>query len=484
MRRMAMMMVVTGVMVALSGLLAVPGQAQDPAAADVFEHDGMVQGAEWSADGRHVWVWTEETVYDWNLDDISESVRLGTGQRLARVELSRDGSRLMTMSDAGQIVIWDALAHEPLFEIPEPSQFLDWSADGERILTTSAAPSPDNPYRVWDVATETMLREIPSDFTAQMSPNGAWALTVGEFGLMIYGVDEGERIVMGGGIYLVPEDWGWNRDGSALAVVRSGGFVSVYDAPEFTIRFELIVEPPTGSRFAVGWAADDTLVWGQVTPTSIHIWDATTGDELLYVRAVGMIDRVDWHGSQMAISFLAANGQLQVYDAMTGELTLDLDLGFYYMDAVWSGDGRYLAARFVEGDAAILHADSGVELYRLPFPPGPPPVWSPVGARFLVTEGEYVTVYDVARVPGLAAIEAAVDAGCLGCHAVDGMAAPLSEAADSDADELRAVLRDPDSYLTDAPMPGVQAHRHLAESLTDEQMDLILEYILSLGAME
>lgn len=106
-----------------------------------------------SDDGRHLFVALGETVYKW---DVEKQVQVGTemshAYTITSIEISPDGSKLLSSSGDQTVRFWDCLSTAPLgvsLKHESEVQLARFSPDGRLV----AAATDDGLVRVWDVAT-------------------------------------------------------------------------------------------------------------------------------------------------------------------------------------------------------------------------------------------------------------------------------------------------------------------------------------------
>jgi WD40 repeat protein len=80
---------------------------------------------------------------------------------IVAIDASCDGSRFLTLSEYGDIVVWDSESQKPLATITANADRATYSPDGTRILSTT--DSWRDTLRLWDSETGDLLSAVPID---------------------------------------------------------------------------------------------------------------------------------------------------------------------------------------------------------------------------------------------------------------------------------------------------------------------------------
>ncbi|MDF1596582.1 MAG: LysM peptidoglycan-binding domain-containing protein [Acidimicrobiia bacterium] len=197
---------------------------------------------------------------------------------------------------------------------------MDYSPDGTRLAIVGPGSA------VYDAATGDELLGWISDGTVAYSPDGT-------------------RIVVGGA-------WGW---------------AAVLDATTGEEQFTLSLCPgPTSWVWEAAWSPDGTRL-ATTCRTSVRVWDATTGDELLTIPSLLKVTDLAWSPDGTRIATAGRDGKIaKVWDANTGDglVTLIGHTGKVWVVA-WSPEGNRIATAGSDGTARIWDAGSGDELATL-----------------------------------------------------------------------------------------------------------------------
>jgi WD40 repeat protein/serine/threonine protein kinase len=225
--------------------------------------------------------------------------------------------------------------------------FVAWSPDGTRLLTTS----DDGTARVWDTQTGAELLVL-SEYTAEVA--------------------EGK----------------WSSDGLQIAIASLDGTANVWDASTGDVILTLVHPAPV---LSIAWSPDRTRIAIACLDNTAVIWDAQTGGQLAVLSAhTGPLERADWSPDGTRLATTGKDGTTRIWDATTFEelYTLDGAMHLFGTSTMWSPDGTRLVTASVDGSAALIwDANTGTELFTLP---AEQPrtvyaaIWSPDGSRLLV----------------------------------------------------------------------------------------------------
>jgi WD40 repeat protein len=389
------------------------------------KHAASIRWATWSPSGERLATASYEgTAMIWDtasgehlttLDDHSEAVTFAIW--------SPSGDRLVTVSNDRTAIIWDTSTWDRLF-ILEHNGVLNraqWSPDGSTIFVVGNGIAD-----LWDADTgETIFSGLPMDFDLTtclggFSPSGehvaavsydrvvhVWDTTTGEELHTLLGHDAPIPIPM------QPPCATWSPSGDRLATADMGGTVIVWDLSPV----ELTLGEEDEWMFGAAWSpSGDRIV--TTNQDSARVWDAETGEELLYFPVRTDLDDNSSTGIHTAIwspdgdkilttdegdGFAGIQGWTAIYDANTGEELIAIpSLGHWDSSSAWFptsdkiliiGDDGQLEVWDVEIGENLLSVNSPYAIEIGSFPLGT--AVSPKGDRFIVTyENGAVKVYN------------------------------------------------------------------------------------------
>jgi WD40 repeat protein/class 3 adenylate cyclase/energy-coupling factor transporter ATP-binding protein EcfA2 len=334
-------------------------------------HTDLVSTAAFSHDGTHVLTGSRDgTARLWDV------TALGSWEQVARpgpeteiygeLDFSSDGRILVAVSGPeGTVRAWDLATGKRLVQVKHrrAALGLDISPDGSRIVTSSH----DGTARIWDTPTgETVVvfrghktqcprRKEPQCFVvdAEFSPDGRRVATAGVIdarGVRVWSAATGAQIRFFKSERAVTVEW--NAAGTRVAAAVPNG-VRVWDVATgrmiFTLRHDGVASAtysPDGTRLA------------SVNNSEIRIWDAHNGRQLLRMstgRGGGFAIRWSPDGTRIAFGSLA--GTIKLFDASTGGEVLSFQGPPY--DLAFSPDGTLLAA------IVPTHPDAAVRVFVL-----------------------------------------------------------------------------------------------------------------------
>jgi WD40 repeat protein/transcriptional regulator with XRE-family HTH domain len=278
----------------------------------------------------------------------------GHGNAVWALALSRDGSRLASISDDGTAKVWDAASGQVLLTLPTgvTDEWIGggsgaaFAPDGKQLLTVGA----DNSATVWDVATGDVVRTLRGHTGlvtgVAVSPDGSrfatasddksvklWDAATGEEVRTLTG-HEGAALVLafsadGKQIYA-----GSDQNGVAIAWdVESGRELFRFSGQGNVVGVDAIAGSPDGTRLATG-----------EFDTTVRIWDAASGSPLLTLyghssQAVSVAFSPD--GARLASA--SEDGTIILWDPATGQRLRTLSgHGSGVMAVAFSPDGRRL----------------------------------------------------------------------------------------------------------------------------------------------
>ncbi|MGA2247421.1 MAG: protein kinase [Verrucomicrobiota bacterium] len=167
-----------------------------PLLAKPLKHEGWLASARFSPDGKSIVTASQDGtagVWDAQSGRSIAVLRKGSFVPLTEAEFSGDSKRVLTVSKDGSASIWDARTGEPLIQLGGEAIAAQFSPEGQRIVTISAAT-----VRVWDAQNgEPVTDPMQHNGTvnsAQFSPDGSRIVTAEAGAAQVWDVFTGQRL--------------------------------------------------------------------------------------------------------------------------------------------------------------------------------------------------------------------------------------------------------------------------------------------------
>jgi WD40 repeat protein len=281
--------------------------------------------------------------------------QLGHSDIIRSVSYSRDGRLIVTASDDGSAVLWDAATGFELRQFKGHDDAVtsaSFSPDGQMILTSGR----DHTARLWDVMTGSELRRLNGHIdgvtSAAFSPDGRQIITGG-----------GDNLGSGGnvnGMKMFDSPRGDGDNVARLWDVATGHQLLVFKGHQNLIT-------------SVSFSHDGRSVLTGSADGTARLWDAATGQP---VRVFG-----DGHGLVWSVAFspdgrsmvTAADDGSSVWEVATGKLLRSFEPA---TSAVFAPDGRTLLTGSIPADtkagrethATLQDTVTGAEIRRFGSP--------------------------------------------------------------------------------------------------------------------
>ena len=247
--------------------------------------------------------------------------------------------------------IIDAITYQPLQRLPAQTcsiEWLNWSADGNRI----AGGNSDRAY-AWDRASGRILFQdglAGYGSQAQLSLDGTRLLLgAGYNAFAVTDIRTGANVFGGSGGK--PE---WSPDGGQIVSVENCGSegcgnLSLWDATTGE-KLQTINNPSQHMNFAIWNSNSQQFVSGISTFSpeemhSIQIWDAERFQIIQsFPVSNNFVYQLAWRPDDQIIATVHRDeGEVRLWDVMTGEHVKLLSFPGAVFTAAWSPDGRHFA---------------------------------------------------------------------------------------------------------------------------------------------
>jgi eukaryotic-like serine/threonine-protein kinase len=342
----------------------------------ILKHDGEVESAEFSPDGRRIVTVSDDDARVWNAE---------TGQPLTpplehqfgivSAHFSPDGERIVTASLDKTARIWNAQTGQPITEPMKHSAQLssaEFRPDGKRIVTGSF----DNTFVVWDVETGKLL----------LGPVKPGNVTTG-------------KVVASSSPAVVPLPV-QTSNVTTGKVVRPSGKGNVYSvnvvgyANSRDGELEFFDSMPLRARFS-----PDGKQIVTVSSRTVRIWDAQTGQSLTEpMKHDGADIHADFSPNGEQVVTFSGDFTARVWDARTGQpVTGPLKHDKAILSAEFSLDGKRIVTASEDNRARVWDAQTGQVLDE--------PIrlsrhvsstqFSPDGKRIVRASGDTARIWDL-----------------------------------------------------------------------------------------
>jgi WD40 repeat protein/transcriptional regulator with XRE-family HTH domain len=307
--------------------------------------------------------------------------------------LSRDGPRIATGGDDGQVSIWEATTGEQVYTFTAHTSGISdlaFSPDGQRLLSGGL----DGKAKVWDAHSVQPILSIPAPqgaiYSVAYSPNGSQIAAGMQDMLVIWDADTGEEIRRDGELTCgAITDLTYTQDGRRLGGTYKNGCNVVWDSATGKkllmdtgnpgITGSGVAFSPAGNRLALPIARGGALVRylstatgstyfhghtgqiadlafspdGKILATSsqdgtARLWDSSTGEALTVLSGHDLsVNRLAFFPDGQRLATTSDDGTTRVWDVSLSGSREWLTIGDSSSQAKYvvsiSPDGRYLA---------------------------------------------------------------------------------------------------------------------------------------------
>jgi WD40 repeat protein len=287
-----------------------------------LQHDGKVNAARFSADGRLIVTASDDhTARLWDAVTGNELARLQRAAPVQTATFSADGGKVVTTTQGNIAWMWDVsrTLGVPLHHDADV-QWADFSRDGRYAVSASV----DHTARVWEVGSGRAVAQLNDRAAVRSAAFSA----------------DGQRVVTVTGDATVWEIPG----GRELARFRH----SIFDVRQATFS-------PDGSRVLTAGGTDYTA----------RVWDVAQQREVLRLLHDGVVNGAVYSPDGTRIVTASGDHTARVWDAAGGRELLRMSHNQAVRQAVFSADGKHIATASDDHTAAVWDAASGRQLVRL-----------------------------------------------------------------------------------------------------------------------
>ena len=162
---------------------------------------------------------------------------------------------------------------------------------------------------------------------------------------------------------------GWSHNGTYIASGGSDTTVQIWEASSG----KLITTYTGHNNYAVwniAWSPDDSSIATTGDDGGFHVWNPLTGKEsptFTYQGPPGSVTDIDWHGSQIVSTHAVEPPVVHIWNASTGSNVLTYTGHTGITRAVrWSPNGKYIASGGDDKTVQIWEASTGKRLLTSP----------------------------------------------------------------------------------------------------------------------
>ena len=140
---------------------------------------------------------------------------------------------------------------------------------------------------------------------------------------------------------------------------------------------------------AVAWSPDSTRILTGSDDGAARVWDARTGETTLELTHPSWVTAVAWSPNGTHILTASRNGTARIWDARTGETTLELTHTNWVTAVAWSPNGHHILTASRDRTARIWDATTGDNTLTLTHTNWVTAVaWSPNGHHILTASND------------------------------------------------------------------------------------------------
>ena len=357
---------------------------------------GVYSAAGFSRDGRRLLTGSESgEVTVWDGDAKRKLMTLqGLRDRITSIDDSQNGTLLAAAARDGSIRVWNVAtaALRLVAGHPSPNPGMIFNIDGTRLLTWAGDGA-----RVWNTDNGDLVyaRQFAgaAGNSFDISSNGRWVMDSSSSRLAMQDTQSGAELFTLDAHRGLPRARDISEDDSLLATGGPDGRVVLWEIPRIpAIEFRHLVDPLqwTSSSWAPAVAAiynhAGTLIATGAGDGFVKLWDAKHHQYLLGIKADSKaVNAIDFSPDD---SLFLTGGELdgvKLWDAATGSLRRTINCeARRVLTAMFSPDGHTLAIGVRGGITSLWNADNGERLVSFDRDQARSGRFDPSGERFAI----------------------------------------------------------------------------------------------------
>jgi WD40 repeat protein len=310
---------------------------------------------------------------------------------------SPDGSRILSISDAAGVQIWDAQSGIEIAALGlntfVPGGFAAYSPDGSHVAAIVEA-RPFAGVKVWDARNGSEIANLkePGVVSIAYSPDGFRIASGSSYGTVkVWDAGSGAEVAT------LRRDRGWVRalayspDGSHIATAADGKPVKVFDA---RTGGEILSLRADGHRVsALTYSPDGSRIATAAEGKPVKVWDSRTGAEVAILRGSERGERSVCYSPDGSRIATASGNAVKVWNAKTGAEVATLIASPRVVWVAYSPDGSRLVGSSM-GEIKIWDArnNAAVASFDGAKTTVTSVVYSADGSRIVATDGNNTTL--------------------------------------------------------------------------------------------
>ena len=328
----------------------------------VVAHDGVLESAAWSPDGRRIvsasW---DGMVQVWNADGTGQPIVLSDHNGPGSAAWSPDGQRILSASNDKTVRVWNADGTgQPIILRGHDAAvgYAAWSPDGQRIASASA----DKSVRVWNadgMGQPLVLRGHDGPVIgAAWSPDGMRILSASnDKTVRVWNADgTGQPLVLRGHDGPVFEV-AWSPDGRRIVSVSTHKTAWVWNADG--TGQPIVLRGHDKQLTAAAFSPDGRRIVSASLDTTVRVWNADgTGQSIVLHGHDGPVFSASFSPDGRRILSASDDSTMRVWNTDgTGQPLVLRGHGDRIHWAKWSPDGRRVVSASYDKTARVWNAD-------------------------------------------------------------------------------------------------------------------------------